>query len=247
MYPVTCGDLVRRARRRANLETTSGVVTFGPDFMPDGEVIDNLNVAIGKWWDLVMGSTFAGQFARNPWSITTVQGQATYGLAPNFARQISVDAYIVGNITPISANPYQEEQRNLWGNLTFTGWVYGQPILYQIQGQSITFRPIPQGAQTVTVNYIPTAPVLNSSEDQFDSVNAWEEFIVLDAAIKMALKDGQFDLVQTLQGLKEEERQRILAAAPQRDQGAPEQIHNTRGLDWSEADDFGGGGSSGFW
>lgn len=245
MYPVTCGDLVRRVRQRACLETTSGTVTFGPSFMPDTEVIDNVNTSIGKWWDLVQGTTFAGQFNRNPWNITTVQGQSLYSLAPNFARQLSVDAYIVGNLTPISASPYQEENRNLWGNLTFTGWVYGQPILYQIQGQNISFRPFPQGSQTVTVNYIATAPTVSSSDDCFDSINAWEEFIVLDAAIKCALKDGQLDLIQTLQGLKEEERQRILAAAPMRDQGSPEQIHQTRPLEWSEGDEEGYGG--GFW
>ena len=246
MYPVPCGDLVRRVRRRANLEITAGTVTFGPSFMPDSEVIDNLNVSIGKWWDLVMGSTFAGQFSRAPWNITTTQGQSVYLLAPNTGRIISVDCFIVGNITPVSAWPYQEEQRNLWGNLTFTGWVYGQPILYQLQGQSICFRPIPQGAQNVTINYIPTAPIL-SDGDSLDSINAWEEFVVLDAAIMCALKDGQLDIVQTLTAMREEERQRILAAAPNRNQGAPEQIHVTRGLDWSEGSGEDGSGSAGFW
>lgn len=204
--------------------------------MPDSEVIDNINTSISPWYDMVLGSTFAGQFVRAPWNITTSQGVSVYANAPNFYRSISVDAYLTGSTIPVDCDPYQEEQRNIWAQLLFTGWVYGQPIMYQIQGTNLSFRPFPQGNVQITVNYYPTPPVLMSGNDTLDSVAGWEEYVVLDAAIKCALKDGQLDIVQTLEGLKQEQEQRILAAAPNRDQGAPERHHVTRGLDWSDDD-----------
>lgn len=240
-YPVSCGDLVRRVRQRTGLETTSGTITFGPQAFPDAEVIDALNVSITDWYDLVLGSTFAGQFARAPWNITTTQGVSVYPNAPNFYRAISVDGYLNGSQTPINVDPYQEPQRNVWAGLLFTGWAYGAAVMYMLQGQNISFRPFPQGSITVTVNYFPTPPVLGDTESTIDSVAGWEEYFVLDAGIKLALKDGQYDLVQLLQGLKEEQKQRILAAAPNRDQGAPERITVTRGIEWSDSDDYGWG------
>ena len=222
MYPVSCGDLVRRVRQRACLETTSGTVTFGPSFMPDSEVIDNLNTSIASWYDMVLDSTFAGNFIRAPWIIAMSAAIDTYPLAPNFYRLISVDVYNGSTGVKRSAVPYNEEQRNQFNSLSAMGGVSGDAFGFMIQGTSICFRPIPISASTAQTNYYPTAPVLSSADDNLDSIGGWEEWPVLDAAIKCALKDGQYDLVQVLTGMKAEQTARIKSAAPNRDQGDPE-------------------------
>jgi hypothetical protein len=242
-YPVTCGDLVRRVRQRACLEMQSGAITFGPQFMPDSEVVDNLNTSISAWYDMVLDSTYAGQYVRAPWPITTTANVSLYPLAPNFYRLISIDCFVPGSTLPITAQPYQEEQRNQWASQLLSGWLPGIAISYMQQGTNLCFKPLPNGTYNVTVNYFPTPPTLNSPSSSIDSVAGWEEWMVLKAAIKCLLKDGQIDMIQVLSGLLAEETDRIKSAAPNRDQGAPERLHVTRGLEWSDADqgDFFGG------
>ena len=239
MYPVALGDLVRRVRQRACLEVTAGVVTVGPSFMPDAEVIDNINTSISPWYDMVLDSTFAGNFIRAPWVITTQNAVDTYALAPNFYRLISVDVYAGSNGVKRSAVPYNEEQRNLFNSLSAMGGVSGDVFGFMLQGTNIVFRPIPVSATTAQINYYPTPPTLSKPDDYFDSIGGWEEWVVLDAAIKCCLKDGQLETIGVLSSMKADQTARIKSAAPNRDQGDPERFHMTRGLEWADTDNDG--------
>ena len=219
---VTLAPLLLRVRQRSNLEGAQA-------FIPDSELTDSINVGISSWWDLVRLTTFQGQIARVAWPIVTVANQSAYPLAPNNASIISVDANINGNSYAISAMPYQEEQRNMFKLLPFVGWSFGavQSVWYQIQGTNINFLPTPTAGYNVTVNYVPTAPVLSNPSDYINSINGWEEYIVLDAAIRCLMKEGQLDIIPLLQGLQAREEKRILQAAAQQDMNASEGVHES--------------------
>jgi hypothetical protein len=220
--PVTLSQLMLRVRRRANLEGATAFIT-------DPEVIDNINVAIASWWDMVMLTTFQGQLSRVPFNIVTVANQSLYPLAQNTARIISVDANISGNSYAISAMPYQEEQRNMFKLLPFVGWSFGavQSVWYQIQGTSINFLPTPTAGYNVTVNYEATAPVLSQPNDILNSVNGWEEYIVLRAAILCLIKEGNKEMVAALMPFVAAEEERIKQAAAQMDMNASEGVHES--------------------
>ena len=113
--------------------------------------------------------------------------------------------------------------------LPFVGWSFGavQSVWYQIQGTNINFLPTPTAGYNVTVNYVPTAPVLSNPSDYINSINGWEEYIVLDAAIRCLMKDGQLDIIPLLQGLQAREEKRILQAAAQQDMNASEGVHES--------------------
>jgi hypothetical protein len=236
--PVSLGTLMLRARRRADLENTGGA----NGFLPDDEVIDLVNTSIAAWWDLVRMTTFMGQIARSAWPITTTSNVSVYPLAPDTASVISVDANVNGAILSINACPYQEEQRNLFKTMPFIGWSVGalQSLWYQLQGTNINFLPTPPSQTSFTVNYVPTAPVLADPEnDYLNSINGWEEWIVIKTAQKMLIKDGQTDMVAALMPFLAEERERILACAAQMDMNASEGVHETEaygsfsGLGWN--------------
>jgi hypothetical protein len=223
--PVTLGTMVLRARRRANLE---GALQF----IPDEEAIDYVNTGIAAWWDLVSMTTFAGQIARIPWPIVTVNNQSLYPLAPNHLRLISVDVTINGQTLAINSIPYQEEQRNIFKAMPFVGWsAFGgvcQSIWYQLQGTSINFIPTPPSGTTLTANYFPVAPRLaKMDDDSLNSINGWEEWIVLQAARRMLIKDGQLEMAGALMPLLAEETQRIQACAAQADLNGAEGVHET--------------------
>jgi hypothetical protein len=234
MTNVTLAQLMQRVRQRANLEGANSFIT-------DPELIDVINVCIAEWWDLVTLTTFMGQYGRSTWPILTVNDQSLYPLAPNHSRVISVDANIEGNSYAISAMPYQEEQRNMFKLLPFVGWSFGiQSVWYQQQGTNINFLPAPTAGYNVVVNYLPTAPVLNSPQsDSLNSINGWEEHIVLNAAINLLVKAGLNDMVGTLQARMDRQTARIEAAAGQADLNASEGVR--------EVEAFGNWGNGAWW
>ena len=234
-YTVTLGTLLARVRQRSNLEGT-GV----GGFLPDSELIDYVNASIASWYDLVRGSTWGGQYFRGTWNLTTAPNVSSYALPVNCASVISVDGQLAPSLTPISCLAYQEEQRNWFRLLQLYGWFVNQAVWYQLQGGNINFAPVPQSAFAITINYVPTAPVLSQFQnDTLDSINGWDEWIVLDAAIKCLVKDGQLDIIQELKAERELERARIAAMAPQRDLNQSEGVHETGRWTGYDSDDYG--------
>jgi hypothetical protein len=71
----------------------------------------------------------------------------------------------------------------------------------------------------VQLNYVPVATVLVGDADTFDGVSGWEEYVVLDAAIKSLIKDDGFEKVGVLEGRKAAIAQRIAGLALERDSG----------------------------
>jgi hypothetical protein len=226
-YPVSLGILSERVLQRSNLEGASA-------FIKPYELTDLINGSLAEWVDEVRATTWNGTYTRALHAITTSSGVASYPLPGDFLTLLSVDIAIGGGIVS-SAHPYQEEQRNAFRNMPLAaGWGFSAPIYYQIQGTDISFIPAPQGAYSVTVNYVPTAPVLSDPNDTIDSINGWEEFIVLDAAIKCLLKAGEAETIPSLTQRLEQQRHRIRSMAPRRDQYGAERVHviENAGSDW---------------
>lgn len=217
-YQVTLTELMERARQRANLEGALAFIT-------PPELVGLVNLGVAAFVDEVRGTTWNGTYTRAPHIITTSLNRQTYPLPGDFVALLSVDVSVsAGTVT--TARPYQEEERNAYRNFpVLGGWSTSSPIFYQVQGTDISFIPIPQGAYSVTVNYVPTAPVLADPDDSIDSINGWEEFIVLHVAIRMLIKDGQLDVVPVLKALLDDERARIRSLAPRRDMQGAERVH----------------------
>lgn len=65
--------------------------------------------------------------------------------------------------------------------------------------------------------------------DVFDGINGWEEFIILDAAIKCLIKDQAID-PSPLIAERDRELQRIRTDVSTRDQGEPHYVVDTDNL-----------------
>lgn len=220
-YPVQLSQLQTRVYQRANMENQT-------KFASPAEVVDLINLGLARWYDEVTQVTFAGQFYRKSVQFATTNAQAVYvfsavGMA-DFYKLISVDAFITtqGSNQVIDVRPYQEEQRNrfkFWPMI----WIAGAPLYYQIQGQAISFTPAPPVLQ-IGINYMPVAPTLVNPSDTLDSWNGWEEYIVLYAAKRLAVKSRDSELLSLLSSLEADELARIRMAASSHDPG-PETIH----------------------
>lgn len=223
-YQVTLGTIMTRVRQRANVQNVTQAIG-------DDELTDMINQSLAEWYDKVRLSTFGGQYYRSTYSFQTVGAQASYALPADFCNMISVDVFLSPNTTTNSslvrsAKAFQEEQRNMFKFWPVGGWLLTTPIFYMLQGPNITFIPTPQSQFAIALNYVPVAPRLVATTDQFDSINGWDEWIVIDVAIKCLQKGNKTERINQLTPHLLRQEQRILAAAPQRDMYGTERVHD---------------------
>ena len=236
MREVALSTLRLRVRRAVDSEGATSRFS-------DAELNDYINESLAELYELIR-SAFGQDYYRKVYSFTTGGNSATYNLPSDFLALISVDVPLGGNLV-LTARPFMENERNKFKFFPFGAWTMHQPIYYRLTGatdgtgataQTISFIPTPTGTYTVNVNYVPVPPVLSADGDTFDGVAGWEEYAVADAAIKCALKNQQFDLMQALEGRKAQIMARIEKMAAEHDGGAPERVHDVttdqEAFDW---------------
>ena len=94
----------------------------------------------------------------------------------------------------------------------------------------IRFTPEPTGSTDVTAWYIPHAPELGADTDVWNGFNGWEEYVVVDAAIK-CLEKEESD-TQVLELRKQRLVMRIQSLAASCDQGFPERVTDVASNQW---------------
>jgi hypothetical protein len=222
-YKVTLEQVLVRVRQKANVENVTQFVT-------EAELTDMTNQSLAEWYDMIRLTTFGGQYYRSTYAITTVGTQGTYALPTDFLNLLSVDCFLTPGASTTSmvrsARPYQEEQRNMFRYWPVGGWLVSNPIFYQLQGPNISFIPTPQSAFQVNLNYTPTAPVLVSATDSFDSINGLDEWIVIDVAIKVLQKGNKSERIAQLSPYLMRQEARIKSTVGQRDQYGTETVHD---------------------
>ena len=172
-----------RVRQRTDLESATARHS-------DAEINDNINESISELYDILRGA-FGQSYYRAVYTFTTTNGVATYALPSDFLALVSVDIYMGGSTSGArySATPYMESERNQYLGMYGTWNSFGCPAQYHLFGNNIAFIPNPSQGVLVSVNYVPTPTKLVLDGDTFDGIAGWEEFVVLDAAIKSLLKD----------------------------------------------------------
>ena len=226
-YPVSLISLLQSVRQRTNLE---GAVQF----ITDQELTTYINGSLADWYDEVRGTTWGGQYYRSVFPFQTTATSlyngpqnpppgSSYPLPQDFVSLTSVDVFLSPNLV-LTCRAFQEEQRNMFRWYP-VGWLFDQPIFYQIWGQQIVFVPAPQSTFNVQINYVPTAPQLFNPQDAFDSINGWEEYVILDAAIKCLLKVGRVEIIANFEQRKADQKERMRAMAPRRDMQTAEVVH----------------------
>jgi hypothetical protein len=72
-------------------------------------------------------------------------------------------------------------------NRLITGWV-GRPIRYILKGAKIIFTPVPTTTDTVIMYYVPS-PAEITAGSSIECFSGFDEYIILDVAIKMKQKE----------------------------------------------------------
>jgi hypothetical protein len=188
----------------------------GSGFIQNDELIAYINSSACELYDLLVAA-YGNDYFASTHTFATVANDSSYDLPDDFYKMIGLD-YLIGNQDAITLKPYQFNERNKYRQGTYWNAINGAAgPRYKISTDQIQFMPIPDGAYNMELHYIPACPVLAIDADEFDGVNGWEEYIIVDAAIKMLQKEESDTSLLEKQKMKLE--MRIAAMAENRDAG----------------------------
>jgi len=222
---VALGDyttgMILEVRQRANQETTDEPNAF----IRDNEIRTWLNAELAELIEVIDENEDDPYRQTLAPAIVTASGTDTYALPADFKAIVSVDVYW-GTTQVRSAKRFNEWERNrykAWPQL----WGYTMPLYYRTLGQNLVIQPVPQGAVTLYVHYLPAFQPLVNKTDTFDSVNQWHEYAVWGAVAQCQRKDDDDPSYAISMQAKVADRVRNMVG--KRNQAEPPHIAQTRG------------------
>lgn len=181
----------------------------GQSFVSDVEWTTYLNKSYGELYGLLAQKFGADYFVATPVTITTDGVSQLFSLAADFFKLLGVEVLVTSPQQWVSLRPFAFADRNVI---------------------SLFNSQIPAAGQSVRYWYIPRVTELVSDSDttvDAVSINGWDEYIVVDAAIK-ALGKEESD-VSVLMSRKAALMQRLESEAANRDAGNPSRIVDVAG------------------
>lgn len=239
------------ARQRADMETSQ--------FVSNGEFNGYINASYQELYGLLVqkfGDNYYVALDANkaPYQFVTSGSAEMYGLpdgsssflmpdgtaAPGFFKLLGVEMMVSAPFDWTTLKPFPLIERNRYtvqGMQTNTG--RRSYLRYALMGGNLWFKPVPMAGQTIRIWYVPRLALLTGDQSTLDGVSGWEEYIVIDAAIK-ALQKEESD-VSVLMAQKQAMIARIEAEAENRDAGSPMVVGDARGTGFSTEDYEDGG------
>lgn len=212
MASVTLTDFIQRCRERADMENSR--------FISDAELTRYINASISELYDLLISSRGESYYINSSTFTTTTAD--TYSLPSDFLKLMGVDL-VRGTNQAYTLKSFKWQERNK--NREPYYFNDSLNLRYQIRGASLVLSPVPKGGQVIKIWYVPRFIELVSPSDSFDGINGWEEYIVIDCAIKMKSKEES--PVDDLLLAKQQMKERVLQASVNRDSGDPARVVDT--------------------
>ncbi len=216
-------------------------------FVTEAELKGYVNASVKELYDLLV-STFDDYYTAEPLEFELTGVEDGYNLPDDFYKLRGLDRQIdSASATWFTVHNFNFEERNRYNQFTAIRSSY-PAIRYRVMGSSdlegngfIKIIPKAGAGGTYRMWYVPKCPTLVADGDEFNGINGWEEYVIVDCAIKMLEK--QEDDVSVFLAQKKALIERIEAMAPNRDAGEPERITDSRSSDWIGPFGWNGGGS----
>lgn len=205
------------------------------EFVSDSELTSYVNASLKELFDILV-TTFSDYYTATPLEFTLTNSTDGYSLPSDFYKLRALDRSYDNSGSSSSwwdVPSFNFKERNKYNQMnSIQGTV--PFVKYRIMGATgltgngdIKFIPPGNAAGLYRLWYIPKCPDLVDDTDEFQGVNGYEEYIIVDCCIKMLTK--QEDDVSVFVMQKAELLKRIEAAAAERDAGEPQRITDLRG------------------
>ena len=207
-------EIRTQARQRADM--------VGSDFISDSEFNTMINSSAAALYDL-LSDAFEDYFTKDSAPLSLGVGQNRLTLPNDFFKLRGVDLDI-GNGEYFTLSSFNFNERNIINKAYRYGLYGNRNLKYCVMGNQLIIEPKDTAASNnFVVWYVPTyANLVNDNDLLPFSFNKWEEFIVLDVAIK-ALTKEESD-TSKLEVEKERIIKRLNTAAKNRDSAQPKRV-----------------------
>lgn len=208
MATETLENLRTRVRQRADMVYSK--------FVSDSELNSYINESAKDLYDLLVGSN---EDYYTILSNITVTG-GTYSLPSDFYKLRGLDWSGDGGQNWCRVKRFNFLERDKYNGPRSD--FLRAPVMYQIVGNSLRFMPEEQAPGSYRLWYIPTLTSMSANSDTLEGVNGWEEYVVIDAAIKCLAKEESD--TRALMQAKNEIFERVSQLSAERDYDGPDQI-----------------------
>jgi hypothetical protein len=202
---ITLGELKTQSRQRADMVNSQ--------FVSDAELTGYLNNSIAELHDILSESYGSEYFLKSD-IIPIVSGTEAYNLPADFYDLKGVDVK-VDSVNYMTISRYNFNERNRTSNFRYWDYMGIANIRYRLVGQTLRFSPMPDRTAECRIWYVPLATKLVDDTDTLEDFNAYSEFVIVDAAIKMMQKEESD--VTLLVGQKQMLEKRIREKSQHRD------------------------------
>jgi len=214
---VTLSSLRTQIRDRADMKHSR--------FVTDTELKNLINLSLTELYDLLVGA-FEDYYIADPYSFTISSGNSA-DIPADFYKLIGLD-YQFNSGEWVTLKRFNFVDRNKH-NAIYSRYALGMPDLrYRLLGSKIKILPEDRATGTYQMWYIPKATLLSGDSDTLDGVNGWEEYIIIDCAIKC--KEKEESDTSALQLAKQQIKKRIEEMAQNRDAGEPSIISDVTNM-----------------
>lgn len=177
-------------------------------------MVNSSFVSTAEWTNYINGSyqelygllvqAFSDYYVATPFSFVTdgISNLFPLPTSPAMFKLLGVDLQVQASSLWLTLKPFTFQDRNRFG---------------------LVNSPVPMAGQTVRLWYVPVlTPLSNDADLTVDILNGWEEYIILDAAMKAMAKEESD--VSVLMARKQAIIARLNAETENRDAGNPTAI-----------------------
>jgi hypothetical protein len=215
-------------------------------FVTDAEVNSYINASCAGLYDLLVQKYGDNYYVQTPYTFATDGINFQFALPADFYKLLGVDLALANTSDSfVTISKFEFRDRNRYAVPNFQSFYGVTNLRYRLNGNNLWFTPTPSGGQTIRVWYVPKITYLALDIDTLDGISGWEEYVIIDAAIKCMQKEESDCSVLFSQ--KELIIKRIESAAENRDAGQPPKVVDSMYNDsWWPTGSGSGDGSGAF-
>lgn len=200
-----------RARRRADQESTL--------FVSDAEANQYISASYAELYDILVKSGLS-YFETD--ATVNATGASVYALPADHYATLAVHYQV--QASPARYVPLALLQPAYRHAAEYSG--ASRAYVYRVVGTNLELLPAPATGGVYRHTYVPAPADLTADGNSVDGVSGWEEFIVVDAAIKMRTKEESD--TAALERDRARLLERIAEAAENRNMGQPHKVIDAR-------------------
>jgi hypothetical protein len=224
---VTLLTLRTKARERADM--------IGSQFVTDSELNGYIANSYKHLYDLLVDAVEDYNLLSASFTISTGN---TFNLPATFYKLRGLDD-LTDSSNPRTVRKFMFAERNDYLAVDRMSWAPEfSDVMYRIEGNTVAILPPERAKKTFSLWYVPTPTIPVADGDTVDVINGFDEFIIVDAAIKCLIKEESD--TRALERIKSEQLSRIETMKKNRDQNLPEKVSRVRTRRRSGMDPYSG-------